>query len=237
MTKRKEGYEEKDDWRSWQAEGAPDPPLLTRTELLALVERWNIKPDVDERTLRYWEKRGLTPRPVRSYHNGAVRSRYPSWVADLIAFIREQQSYKVSLARIEALVREEAFRLSLLPPRPPIPAKPRNFQEAMLTALDGPRRRPIPFFAPPTLPGYAEYYIADALQVIVMQQRMAGFNTERIAVHLADAQGQELIYEVPLPDWLRPTSPPSTTVALVSPPPWWELAESSDRVTDTKEAS
>jgi len=213
MTKRENKRATEDDWRVWQAEDAPDPPLLTRTEVLALVERWKVvQPPVDERTLRYWEKQGLVPRPMRSYHAGATRSRYPSWVADLIAIIRLEQRAGRKLAELGPMVRQQAHRLSLLLPRhpfPPQPTVPPSLVERLGLVSDGPRLEPLPTCDPPTLPGFITDGVVDALKLALRQQcRLHGFETTRITVRLADVVGRELVYSFPVPDWLAIKPPP-----------------------------
>lgn len=62
---------------------------MTRTELLAEVNR--VGASVTERTLTFWEKEGILPRPIRRWHDGAPRALYPpSRVQDVLAVRRLQ---------------------------------------------------------------------------------------------------------------------------------------------------
>ncbi len=229
---------EPQDWRDWQPAGAPDPPLLTRAEVLALLERWATRPPVDERTLRYWEARGLVPRPTRTVHAGAYRTRYPSWVADLCATIRLWQRVGNTLAEIAGRVRAEAARLAQAPrPHPFAPAPDqaalelwpdqaalelwrelwRDIIGPYRAAFDGPRFPPLPAHDPPTLPDYAAAGVADTLRAVLWAQYgRHGFRAERIEVRLIDAAGAARVYSVPLPAWLYPDPPGGW---LCPPPP------------------
>ncbi|MDP9374567.1 MAG: MerR family transcriptional regulator [Chloroflexota bacterium] len=210
---------EPQDWRDWQPADAPAPPLMTRAEVLALLERWGTEPPVDERTLRYWEARGLVPRPIRTVHAGAYRTRYPSWVVDLCATIRFWQRDGSKLAHIARLVRAEAARLARNPRPHPFPLDDvppdsfgaylrqywREFIESWQDAVDGPRFPSLPAHDPPTLPPRAEAGVADALRAVLWgQHARRGFTAARIEVRLIDAAGQARVYHIPLPDWLPP---------------------------------
>lgn len=83
-------------WRDWLPPGVPEPQddeLIDRDELLRRVNlRGN---DVTPRTLRLWESLGMTPGPVRKWHDGAVRALYPVWcerLVELAAFGRRMHA-------------------------------------------------------------------------------------------------------------------------------------------------
>ena len=88
-------------WRDWQPAGAVEPrpeELLTRDQVLAQLARGRVK--LAESDLRYWEQRGALPRPVRRWHEGAVRAVYPPWILDLIRRLRRLQREGYPLAAI-----------------------------------------------------------------------------------------------------------------------------------------
>ena len=59
-------------------EGTPDPPLLSRDELMAELEAQGSPVTVG--TLENWRDQGVIPRPIRMYHNGNTRPVYPAWI-------------------------------------------------------------------------------------------------------------------------------------------------------------
>ncbi len=79
-------------WRDVLPPDYPEPALITREELLAFFREKGLP--IAERSLRYWEAQGVLPRPVRRWHQGAVRSLYPAWYPPVVvaaaARIREQ---------------------------------------------------------------------------------------------------------------------------------------------------
>lgn len=99
-------------WRAWQAEDAHEPPLWTRGEVLAAAERLGVTPPVDERTLRYWEGKGIVPRGDRRGPAGHEQVLYPWWTVDLLAIVRRYQRARYKLAQLPPLMRLEARRLS-----------------------------------------------------------------------------------------------------------------------------
>lgn len=110
-------------WREWlgQVESLPDPPMLTRTEVIATIERLGISPPVDERILRYWETERLIPRPTLAYVDHATRARYPWWVVDLVAQIRLYQTRGFTIDQLRDRMPIEARWLTLHEPRPTEP--------------------------------------------------------------------------------------------------------------------
>ena len=208
MGKATEGGDQRETWRDWQDKRAPEPPLLTRTEVLALLERWNIEPKVEERTLRYWEKEGLIPRPTREHRSGVTRTWYPSWVPDLIAVLRRRQRYKVKLATLRDELRAVARQLSTEPREHPFTPREggdgafqRYLAERAPHLLDGPRYPPLQPLDPPTLPSWGEYFVLKATDLVIRDQyQRHDFATTRIEVRLLDATGKARTYVVPLPD-------------------------------------
>jgi DNA-binding transcriptional MerR regulator len=204
---RAKGQGNRETWRDWQAEGAPEPHLFTRKEVLATVERWGVTPRVDEETLRFWERQGLLPRPTRQYHAGAVRTRYPWWVADLIAQIRRYQDAGQKLAHLGERLRAEARRLSRGPGRLFVPPSPEELDRSptlrtllTLHEVDTSPRVPglPPFIAGVSVPPRTARALADALALLAAHHRPFGFAAVHAEVRLVDAHGQALELTVPL---------------------------------------
>ena len=77
-----------ENWRAWIPPGWPEPAdedLIGRDELLAMVRQRGV--DLTPRTLQLWENQGIVPRPVRRWHDGAVRALYAPWVADIVEVV------------------------------------------------------------------------------------------------------------------------------------------------------
>ncbi len=82
-------------WRNWIADDSTDPTdsddeVITRDELLRRAAQWVEK--VHPRTLQILEQQGLLPRPIRRWHDGAVRALYAPWMTDLV--IRAYDHYR-----------------------------------------------------------------------------------------------------------------------------------------------
>jgi hypothetical protein len=93
-------------WRDWiPAEpgwfGPTDEELITRDELLDRVQELGVK--IHPRTLQILENQGLVPRPIRQWHEGAVRALYAPWVVDLAmrAYDRRQGRWPLEKARAD----------------------------------------------------------------------------------------------------------------------------------------
>ncbi len=97
----------KQTWRDWMPEGAPEPDrILTRDELVERLRYYNI--DADTESIRFWERAGILPRPIRQRRDGATRTTYPEWVIFLVQRIRQLQSEGFSLEQIRPRVRRSA---------------------------------------------------------------------------------------------------------------------------------
>lgn len=81
-------------WEAWLPPGMPEPSLKTRAQLMS--ELHTRCPDVAERTLRDWERRGLLPHPVRRSHEGRVQALYPRWFAEAVITIRSFRERNLS---------------------------------------------------------------------------------------------------------------------------------------------
>ncbi len=71
-------------WADWMPSdwiGPADEELITRDELLTQAKAGGA--DIHPRTLQILENQGLVPRPIRRWHDGAVRALYAPWVVDL----------------------------------------------------------------------------------------------------------------------------------------------------------
>lgn len=64
-------------------------PLLTREELLAALERENIK--ATARNIIFWQRRGILPFPTKRRSNKTTVATYPSWMPRIVARLREEQ--------------------------------------------------------------------------------------------------------------------------------------------------
>lgn len=124
--------EDRETWEDWQAPGAPEVRQISRAELLAELEAYNVQPPVKASDLRYWEYLGILPAPVRKKHNGVVSGVYPIWIVTLVVELRYLQKAHVQLKDMREPLREEAWRISKperpnrltiagLPPAPRIP--------------------------------------------------------------------------------------------------------------------
>ncbi len=117
---RARGEGNRETWRDWLPPGAPEAaPLLTRGDLLLRLQDEGIA--ATERDLRYWEREEILPRPIKQWHEGAVRALYPPWVTNLIRELRRLQAEGLSLAEIAPRLRdpETIFAFRARPPLPP----------------------------------------------------------------------------------------------------------------------
>ncbi len=162
-------------WRDW-APGAPEPPtneLLTRAELLEMLRRRRVK--ATEADLRYWEYAGVLPRPVRQWHNGAVRAVYPPWFFGLVRQLRQLQRQGYPLDAIGPQVRAYV-RATLVPTD--APPSPRPWSRENITLA-------------PELTRALEH-LADE------HARITGSPTTRIVVDVFNERGDHTQYPYPL---------------------------------------
>lgn len=96
----------RDTWRDW-FDDADQVEQVTRDQLIDLIApRLRPGETVNTATLRHWEGIGVTPQPVRRWHEGATRALYPRPYAALAIFtILAMQSEGYSLAQIAARIR------------------------------------------------------------------------------------------------------------------------------------
>ena len=87
-------------WANWMPSGwigPADEELITRGELLTRAKGFGA--DIHPRTLQILENQGLVPRPIRRWHDGAVRALYAPWVVDLALRAYERRRGKWPLER------------------------------------------------------------------------------------------------------------------------------------------
>jgi hypothetical protein len=91
--------------------------------------------------LRYLEAQGVVPRPVRQWHHGAVRALYPSWVCQLITWVRLYQRNRYPLDQIREWARRSAPLLAhgiphkVLPSLTPTMSEPTALPETVQREL------------------------------------------------------------------------------------------------------
>ncbi len=95
-------------WRDWMPEGAPEPNLVTREELIGQLAEQGLA--VSEDDFQYWQGAGVIPFGVRRWHQGATRLLYPVWMIDLIRQLRIWQVEGRKLADIGPELRRHGVR-------------------------------------------------------------------------------------------------------------------------------
>ena len=90
-------------WLAWLPPGHPEPPLITRGELLAaLARRGRV---VTERKQRAWEAAGALPAPIRRRLDRAPRPLYPAWYAEVVEAMPRSRTRRGSLAGLRPQLR------------------------------------------------------------------------------------------------------------------------------------
>lgn len=169
-------------WRDWLPEVAPDPDeLLTRDELIGRLRSWRV--DATEADLRYWEYAGVLPRPVRRWHDGAVRALYPDWFPHLVRELRRLQRREgLTLEEIAPRLRVHA-RISL--------ALSNNITDEEIRRSYGQARTPEDILPWPAL-------VEELERLGRWWQALAGTPTDRIEVHVVGANGRATKYPLPI---------------------------------------
>lgn len=105
----KEGY------KHWAGLDAPIRRLITRDELLTLLGRYRLTPEVTEFTLRNWERQGVLPHPELGKHiDGLVRALYPVWAATMIMELRHELNQGKKLRDLVPYMRSSARQAARL---------------------------------------------------------------------------------------------------------------------------
>ena len=102
-------------WRDWVPPGWPQPhddDLITRDEVLRRAK--GLGADINPRTFQSWEAIGILPRPVRRWHDGAVRALYPPWMVDLTVLAHHKRRGGWPPTTIAADLRERVPRVMLV---------------------------------------------------------------------------------------------------------------------------
>jgi DNA-binding transcriptional MerR regulator len=88
-------------WTDWFPDSEPRFPI---GELLELTHDMDIEP-VDRSTLRFWQKIGLIPHPVRRRDGTGTIAMYPAVALTVIERIRNLQKAGLTLKEIRPLLR------------------------------------------------------------------------------------------------------------------------------------
>jgi len=161
-------------WRDWLPAGGPEPDrLYTRDQVLDLAR--GMRAEVSTSDIRYWEQVGVLPRPVRRWHEGAVRAVYPLLIAYLIKELRRLQRYE---------------GLSLAEARPRL----RTYARMWLTydaAYAQRDRVPEDLSLGPNLAGELERLANEWAE-------LAGVPVDRVEVHVIGTSGRATKYPLPI---------------------------------------
>jgi DNA-binding transcriptional MerR regulator len=188
-------------WREWVPD-APEPgleALYTRAGILAELARPATVPPVKESDLRFWERIGVLPQPIRKRRDGATRGLYPPWYAILVRRLRIFQQWGYTLAELPNRLRAEARRLAH---DNPIDVRGGVRLPLGLVAALEEWPQGVPFRAStlrPGSPGYEEwlgYLLAD---IAAIYRERDGIELECAKILFTDRYGKELAFDVPLP--------------------------------------
>lgn len=189
-------------WRDLLPEGSKDIPtdkLFTREQLSEILARVNVK--VSPEDLRYWEREGILPRAVRKWHDGASRSVYPGWYANLVYHLRKLQGKGYTLEQIRRRIEAHA-RLLTTAAADSIDA---DLQKVLAEAIPTDHRSPSdeqqPYWEPVT--GPAAIPMAPELQHEIQKhaaklERFTGVPVAEVLVTIVDEEGEELTYPISL---------------------------------------
>ena len=169
-------------WRDWMPAGAPEPEeLLTRDELLARLKAWRV--DATEADLRFWEYSGVLPRPIRRWHNGAVRALYPDWFPHLVRELRRLQ-------RREGLTLGEIATRLLVHARISLALSTDATDEEIRASRNYPQT-PEDITLWPTL-------VEDLERLARWWEHLSGASTDRVEVHVVGTNGRATKYPLPI---------------------------------------
>lgn len=200
-------------WRDWMPEGAPEPELLSRAELLDQLKAWRV--DATERDLRFWEYEGILPRSIRRSHNGAVRAVYPKWYAYLPRRVRTWQRLGFSLEQIRRRIRAYAKYELGISPAPEDALDQEIRQHRMGPAIEGPEDIRLP-----------QAMISELERLARWHERITGSPTDHVEVWVVDSEGNPTCYPWPIASEPRFVPGGKTWMVLAEP--------TDDPPTDTK---
>lgn len=108
----RQGKPKRETWSDW----LPDQPAAVSID--GLVDLANRNPDanMDTSTIRYWQKVGILPNPIRKRVGSGVNSFYPLLAVTFLNQIRSLQKEGLSLKDIRPRIRGYATSLNNLDP-------------------------------------------------------------------------------------------------------------------------
>lgn len=183
----------KETWRDWLAEDGVDQSnldaieaegLLTRDQVIAAVNdtdlvRHKVLQPVSVDDVELWEYRGILPRPIRRWHEGAVRALYPRWAINLVAQVRRYQYRGVPLDELAPRLR--AFVRNLYSTHP--------LDVEIRENADNRGQTPEDLRLPDELQ-------AGAIRLATWHRRITGVPTERVEIAVVDENGRRSTYAV-----------------------------------------
>ena len=90
-------------WLAWLPPGHPEPPLITRGELLDTLAQRGLA--VTEPRLRSWEAAGALPTPIWRRLDRAPRPLYPVWYAEVLEAMPQRRAGRGPLDRLRPQLR------------------------------------------------------------------------------------------------------------------------------------
>ncbi len=91
-------------WLDWLPAELSDPAsFITREELVARLRAEGVS--VSDRTLIFWEAKGLLPRPIRRWVGDKTRALYPELAVGAVALVRQLQEKGLVLRAIAPEIR------------------------------------------------------------------------------------------------------------------------------------
>lgn len=87
-------------WRDWMPDGAPEPEVLSRDELLEALEANGV--NLTASGLNYYRQKGVIPRPVHQRYQGKTQAVYPAWMIQAIVHAKKLQAMGKTLEEITA---------------------------------------------------------------------------------------------------------------------------------------
>ncbi len=181
MTATTETKPKRETWRAWLPDGVPEPDLVTRDELVAILASWRLNVSVGD--LRYWEHEGIIPKPIRQWHEGAVRALYPAW-------------FKYVIRELRRLQRVEGLRLEQIQPQI------RTYTRLLLAYEKSPAGQELAKIHPrPMSPEELRIWpdlMTELEQLARWWTHLSGIAVDRVEVHVIGSTGRVTKYPIPL---------------------------------------